>query len=177
MAAIIGLEVAVAEHVAAEAASGDVCDFANDNANGQVVIAGAVTAVKRAIEIAKDKGAKRAFELPVSGAFHSDLMKPAVEALTAALQDIKFSSPTVPVVPNVTAEPTTNPEELRRLLVDQVVSPVRWSESITRMVSEGADTAYEVGPGSTLKGLVRRIDRGMTVHTAGTKEDFDGLDT
>ena len=177
MAAIIGIDNAEVVALAEEASSVGLVRAANFNCPGQTVISGEERGIKSAIKLAKDKGAKRAFELPVSGAFHSDLMKPAVEALTAALQDIKFSSPTVPVVPNVTAEPTTNPEELRRLLVDQVVSPVRWSESITRMVSEGADTAYEVGPGSTLKGLVRRIDRGMTVHTAGTKEDFDGLDT
>lgn len=175
MAAIIGLDDDQVAEVCASASTAGKVRPANFNCPGQTVISGEERGVKRAIEIAKEAGAKRALELPVSGAFHSDLMKPAVEALSAALEDITFSAPSVPVVPNVTAEPTSDPHQLKRLLIEQVVSPVRWTESIARIASEGVDQAYEVGPGSTLKGLIRRIDRGITVETAGTKEDFERI--
>ena len=175
MVAIIGLEDEEVAEVCKLAAEAGKVRPANYNCPGQTVISGEDRAVKRAIEIATERGAKRAIELPVSGAFHSDLMKPAVDALTSALEDITFSSPDVPVVPNVTAEPTTDPAELKRLLIEQVVSPVRWTESVTRICKKGVDRAYEVGPGSTLKGLVRRIDRNLSVETAGTIEDFERI--
>ncbi|MBS11205.1 MAG: [acyl-carrier-protein] S-malonyltransferase [Gemmatimonadetes bacterium] len=175
MAAVIGLDDADVESVCEEASSAGSVRAANYNCPGQLVISGEDHGVKRAIELAKEKGAKRALKLPVSGAFHSDLMKPAVEALAAALNGITFSAPRVPVVPNVTAEPTEDPDELKRLLVEQVVSPVRWTETVTTIASKGISSAYEVGPGSTLKGLVRRIDRNLSVETAGTIEDFEKI--
>lgn len=173
MAAIIGLDDDQVAEACRKAADAGLVKPANYNCPGQTVISGEERAVRRAVEVATEMGAKRALELPVSGAFHSDLMKPAVEALSAALDDIPFSEPKVPVVPNVTAEPTTDPDALKRLLIEQVVSPVRWTESVARMVADGADRAYEVGPGSTLKGLVRRIDRALAVTSAGTVEDFE----
>ena len=129
MAVIIGLEVDVAEHVAAEAANGEVCDFANDNANGQVVISGSVTAVQRAIEIARGKGAKRAMLLPVSAPFHSALMEPAASVMANALFSVDMSQPCIPIVANVTAAPVSNVDDIRQLLVDQVTARVRWRES------------------------------------------------
>jgi [acyl-carrier-protein] S-malonyltransferase len=173
MAAIIGLEDDEVRAVCEEACSSGLVTPANFNCPGQTVISGEERGVRRATEIAKEKGAKRALELPVSGAFHSDLMKPAVATLQAALEGITFSEPKVPVVPNVTATPTTDPEELKRLLVEQVVSPVRWMESVISIRSAGADRAIEVGPGNTLKGLVRRIDKELGVESAGKIEDFE----
>ena len=173
MVAIIGLGDDDVQLLCDEASESGVVRPANFNCPGQTVISGDERGIKRALELAREKGAKRALELPVSGAFHSDLMKPAVEPLSAALEDITFSPPRVPVVTNVTAEPTTDPDELKRLLIEQVISPVRWTESILRIASRGADRAYEVGPGSTLKGLVRRIDRSIAMETAGTIEDIE----
>jgi [acyl-carrier-protein] S-malonyltransferase len=172
MAVIIGLGDRDVQTVCDAASEVGRVRLANFNCPGQTVISGEDRGVKRAIEMAREKGAKRTLELPVSGAFHSDLMKPAIEALSAALEGITFSKPHIPVVPNVTATPTTDPDEIKRLLIDQVVSPVRWAESVASMIETGVDHAYEVGPGSTLKGLVRRIDRSLTVETAGTIEDF-----
>ena len=128
-----------------------------------------------AIDLASERGAKRVVELAVSCAFHSPLMKPAVAALRAALETITFSKPRIPVVPNVTAEPTEDPDHLKQLLIEQVVTPVRWAESIETLASAGVDEALEVGPGSVLKGLVRRIDRNITVAAAGTVEDIHAL--
>jgi len=175
MAAIIGLDDETVETLCGEASSAGLVRPANFNCPGQTVISGEDRGITKAMELAKEMGAKRALPLPVSGAFHSDLMKPAVEALTSALEGIAFSSPSVPVVPNVTATPTTDPDELKRLLIEQVVSPVRWTESVQRLSQAGVDKAYEVGPGSTLKGLIRRIDRDITVETVGTLEDMERL--
>jgi [acyl-carrier-protein] S-malonyltransferase len=172
MAAIIGLEDDQVRAVCDEARCSGLVTPANFNCPGQTVISGEERGVRRATEIAKEKGAKRALELPVSGAFHSDLMKPAVKTLQAALEGITFSEPNVPVVPNVTATPTTDPDELKRLLIEQVVSPVRWTESVVSIRNAGANRAVEVGPGNTLKGLVRRIDKEITVDSVGKIEDF-----
>ena len=172
MAAIIGLDEDAVQKVCEEASSAGLVRPANFNCPGQTVISGEERSVKRAIEVAKEHGAKRALELPVSGAFHSDLMKPAVDALRSALEGTTFATPSIPVVPNVTAEPTTDPKRLKDLLVEQVVSPVRWTETIQAIRKIGADKAYEVGPGSTLKGLVRRIDRNLPVESVGTIEEL-----
>jgi [acyl-carrier-protein] S-malonyltransferase len=172
MAAIIGLDEDAVWKICEEANSAGLVRPANFNCPSQTVISGEERGVRRAIEVAKEHGAKRALELPVSGAFHSDLMKPAVDALRSALESITFATPTIPVVPNVTAEPTTDPRTLKDLLVEQVVSPVRWTETIQAIRKTGVDKAYEVGPGSTLKGLVRRIDRDLTVKSAGTIEEL-----
>jgi [acyl-carrier-protein] S-malonyltransferase len=177
MAAIIGLEDDEVRSVCDEAKSVGLVNPANFNCPGQTVISGEERGVSRAMEIARGKGAKRTLELPVSGAFHSDLMKPAVDALRGALEGITFSPPSIPVVPNVTAEPTSDPDELKRLLIEQVVSPVRWTESIVSIIKMGADRAIEVGPGDTLKGLVRRIDKELVVESAGNIEDFQKDET
>lgn len=167
MAAIIGLDDDVIT---------DLCNQteqvtpANFNCPGQVVISGEEAAVQKAMELAKEKGAKRALQLPVSGAFHSALMQPAVDALANILEDVTFSKASVPVIPNVTTEPTTNPDTLKKLLIEQVVSPVRWTQSMITLGNLGITQAYEVGPGSVLKGLMRRINRDISVEEAGTTE-------
>ena len=176
MAAILGLEDEEAEDVCASSGAAGVVVAANYNCPGQVVISGERDAVARAVEEAKARGAKRALELPVSGAFHSPLMEPAVGPLAEVLEDIPLSAAQVPVVPNVTAVPTQDPEELKGLLLRQVVSPVRWTASMERLLAEGMDRALDVGPGNTLQGLMRRIDRKTTVSAAGTMDEIGALD-
>ncbi len=176
MAAILGLADEEAEAACAASGGSGVVVAANYNCPGQVVVSGEVDAVARAVEEARARGAKRAVELPVSGAFHSALMEPAVGALAEVLEGIPFSAAQVPVVPNVTAEPTQDPEELKGLLLRQVTSPVRWTASMERLVADGMDQALEVGPGNTLQGLMRRIDRRTTVSAAGTMDEIGALD-
>jgi [acyl-carrier-protein] S-malonyltransferase len=168
MAAILGLDDVVVSDICASVQGTGTVTPANFNCPGQVVISGRPENVRAAVEEAKSRGAKRAVELQVSGAFHSELMTSAVSALEEALSEVRFSEPTVPVVPNVTAEPTRDPDLLKRLLAKQVVSPVRWTASMQRLAGEGVDRAYEVGPGNTLKGLMRRIDRNVQVSCVGT---------
>ena len=172
MAAFIGLDEEAVVEVCHQASDLGLVSPANYNCPGQVVVSGEERAVARAMELAKEKGAKRALELQVSAAFHSELMRPAVDALAAALDTVSFSTPTVPVVPNVTAEPTADPDKLKALLVEQAVSPVRWTESMQRLVAEGVDRSIEAGPGNTLKGFMRRIDRNVKAETAGTAQDM-----
>ena len=175
MAAILGLDdVAVDALCKAVQIEGAITP-ANFNCPGQIVISGERAAVLRAIEEAPDRGARHAMELPVSGAFHSELMQPAVDALADVLEDIAFSPAQIPVVPNVTAEPTRDSDLLKRLLIQQVVSPVRWTASMMALVSKGVDRAVEVGPGNTLRGLMRRINRKVSVSNAGTLEEVEGL--
>jgi len=157
MAALIGLELEAAAAVAAEAAEDQVCEAANDNGGGQVVVSGDKAAVERAIEIAKSRGAKRALMLPVSAPFHCALMRPAAEAMAQALGDVTVKPPVVPLVCNVTARPTTVPDEIVRRLIEQVTGTVRWRESVAFMAGAGVKTFYEVGAGKVLSGLVRRI--------------------
>ena len=176
MAAILGLEDEEAEDVCASSGAAGVVVAANYNCPGQVVISGERDAVARAVEEAKARGAKRALELPVSGAFHSPLMEPAVGPLAEVLEGIPFSAAQVPVVPNVTAEPTQDPEALKGLLLRQVVSPVRWTASMARLLTDGMERALEVGPGNTLQGLMRRIDRQTPVSGAGTMDEIGALD-
>ena len=148
---------------------------ANFNCPGQVVISGEKNAVQEAMREAKSHGAKHAVLLPVSGAFHSALMQPAVDALADALKDTPFSPAQIPVAPNVTAQPTRDPDTLKTLLILQIVSSVRWTESMQHLIANGLSGACEVGPGNVLQGLMRRIDRTVVVHPAGTAEAIQGL--
>jgi [acyl-carrier-protein] S-malonyltransferase len=171
MAALLGLEYDDAAAVAAEAAQGQVCQAANDNGGGQVVVSGDKAAVERAVEIAKAKGAKRAMLLPVSAPFHCALMAPAADAMAKALADVPVRPPVVPVVANVVARPVTDPAEIVRRLVEQVTGTVRWRECVAFMASQGVTTFYEVGAGKVLSGLVKRIADGATGTPIGTPED------
>jgi len=175
MAAIMGVEMDVAEEIAAEAAQGEVCTAANDNASGQIVLSGATAAIKRAVEIASEKGAKRSILLPVSAPFHCAMMAPAAEVMAAELAAIQIDEPVVPVVANVTADAQSAPDEIRRLLVEQVTSRVRWRESVLYMKDNGVDTLVEIGTGKVLTGLARRIDRdltGVSIQTPADIEEF-----
>ncbi|NMM44271.1 ACP S-malonyltransferase [Rhodospirillaceae bacterium KN72] len=162
MAALLGLDLEAAEAVAAEAAQGDVCAAANDNAPGQVVISGSKAAVERALEIAKEKGAKRAVLLPVSAPFHCELMAPAADAMGRALAETVIQPPAVPLIANITAARTVDPETIRRQLVEQVCGRVRWRESVLTMKDLGIDTLVELGAGKVLSGLAKRIDKEMS---------------
>jgi [acyl-carrier-protein] S-malonyltransferase len=157
MAALLGLDAAAAAEVAREAAQGEVCDVANDNGGGQVVVSGHTSAVERAVAIAQDKGAKRAVMLTVSAPFHCALMAPAAEAMREALAKVVIRPPAVPVVANVEAAPLAEPDAIRDALVRQVTGTVRWRESVSRMAGDGVASFVEVGPGKVLTGLVRRI--------------------
>src|SRR3712207_2490075 len=145
MAALLGLDEAAAAEVAREAAQGEVCDVANDNGGGQVVVSGHKSAVERAVAIAQAKGAKRAVMLTVSAPFHCALMAPAAEAMREALAGVEVRAPAVPVVANVEAAPVTAPEAIRDALVRQVTGTVRWRESVARMAGEGVGSFFEVG--------------------------------
>ncbi|GGL62387.1 malonyl CoA-acyl carrier protein transacylase [Wenxinia marina] len=171
MAALLGLDLAAAEAVAAEAAEGDVCEAANDNDPAQVVVSGHRAAVERAVGIAKEKGAKRALMLPVSAPFHSALMQPAAEAMEAALADVAMAAPQVPLIANVTAAPVTDPAEIRRLLVAQVTGRVRWRESVETMAGRGVGAFWEIGAGKALSGMIRRIAKEAETRAVGTPED------
>lgn len=156
MAALLGLDFEAAVQAAAEGAQGEVCQAANDNAPGQVVISGHKAAVERAIEIAKGLGAKRGMLLPVSAPFHCALMAPAAEAMAEALAAANIAAPFVPLVANVTAAPVTDPAEIRRLLVEQVTGTVRWRESVLAMTALGVDGFVEFG-GKVLGPMIKRI--------------------
>ncbi len=173
MAAVLGLDLADVDAVAAEAGGEQVCDVANDNAPGQVVVSGHKEAVERAVEIAKSKGAKRSLLLPVSAPFHCRLMAPAAEAVGAALEDIKFERPALPVVTNVSAAPEEDPANLQRALIEQVTARVRWRESVLALMQHGVDQAVELGAGKVLTGLCKRIDRGLAAKAIGSVEDLD----
>ncbi|PCJ74788.1 MAG: [acyl-carrier-protein] S-malonyltransferase [Rhodobacteraceae bacterium] len=162
MAALLGLDFAAAKAVAEAAAQGDVCQAANDNDPGQVVVSGDKAAVERACVLAKEAGAKRAVILPVSAPFHCSLMEPAARVMEAALKDVTFNTPSVPVVVNVLAEACSNPSELRAHLVTQVTGSVRWRESVLFMAAQGVDEIWEIGAGKALGGMIRRIDREIT---------------
>ena len=175
MAAIIGLDDDVITEVCHTVSNTGQVTPANFNCPGQVVISGEEHAVQKAMEAAKEKGAKRPLQLPVSGAFHSALMHPAVETLTAILEDVPFSKAQIPIIPNVTTEPTTDPQELKDLLIQQVISPVRWTQSMITLGTQGITQAYEVGPGSVLKGLMRRINKEIPVTEAGTVDAINAI--
>ncbi|MDE0800369.1 MAG: ACP S-malonyltransferase [Rhodospirillaceae bacterium] len=179
MAALIGLDLDVAQEVASEAGlDGQVCAAANDNAPGQVVISGHAAAVERAVALAKEKGAKRAIMLTVSAPFHCSLMQPAADVMASALEDVEIKSPVVPLVANATAASIIDPNDIRRLLVSQVTEMVRWRESIGLMREAGVDTQIEIGAGKVLTGLARRIDRDLTaVSLQGPKDIEEFLKT
>jgi [acyl-carrier-protein] S-malonyltransferase len=171
MAALLGLSFEDAAAVAAEAAQGEVCQAANDNGGGQVVVSGHKAAVERAVEIAKGKGAKRAMLLPVSAPFHCALMQPAADAMAEALRKTSVKPPVVPVVANVVAKPVTDPKEIVQRLVEQVTGTVRWRECVATMAAQGVTTFHEVGAGKVLTGLVKRIAEGATGSAVGTPDD------
>ncbi len=175
MAAVLGLSDDVMIQLCKDLSSSGHVTTANFNCPGQVVLSGEENAVEKALEKAKALGAKRAVLLPVGGAFHSALMQPAVTALTDILNDVPFTQAQIPVIPNVTAKPTRDPNLLKDLLVKQVISPVRWTESMQRLIAEGMTEALEVGPGNVLKGLMRRIDRNISVREASTLEAIEQL--
>jgi len=172
MAALIGLDFDVASAVAAEAAQGQVCQAANDNGAGQVVVSGNKAAVERAVDIAKSKGAKRAMLLPVSAPFHCALMLPAATVMAQALAGVTIKPPAVPVVANVLAKPIKEPAEIVQALVKQVTGTVRWRESVAFMASAGVTTFYEVGAGKVLSGLIKRIAEGASASAIGGPEDI-----
>ena len=171
MAALIGAEVETATAIAAEAAEGAVCDVANDNGAGQVVLSGDRAAVERAVALAQARGIKRAVMLNVSAPFHCRLMQPAAEAMRAALDAVTVNPPAVPLYANVLAAPVTDPDAIRKNLVAQVTGTVRWRESVAAMAAAGVDAFTEVGSGKVLSGLVKRIAAGASATPVGTPDD------
>ena len=175
MAALIGATKEQAAEVAAEAAQGEVCELANDNGGGQVVISGHKSAIERAIPIAQAKGIRRALALPVSAPFHCSLMQPAADAMAEALAGAKISAPVVPVVANVLASAITDPDEIRKRLVEQVTGSVRWAESMSYLGQQGVTRFVEVGAGKVLSGLIKRIVDGATAANVGGPDDVNGF--
>jgi [acyl-carrier-protein] S-malonyltransferase len=175
MAALLGLEFEQAAEVAKEAAQGQVCQAANDNGGGQVVVSGDKAAVERAVEIAKAKGAKRAMLLPVSAPFHCSLMQPAADVMADALSKIAVAAPAVPLVANVTATAVSDPAAIVRNLVAQVTGTVRWRESVAFMAQQGVTSFYEIGAGKVLSGLVKRIADSATGTAIGTPADVEAF--
>jgi [acyl-carrier-protein] S-malonyltransferase len=179
MAALLGLDIGPVEEVVAEAeksaVDGEICVAANDNADGQVVLSGHKGAVEKAIEIAKEKGAKKAMLLPVSAPFHCPLMQPAADAMAEKLVDVMIAPPRVPLVANVTASEVSDPDTIRRLLVEQVTGRVRWRESVLFMGEQGVEQLVELGAGKILTGMVRRINREMTGTAVQSPADIDAF--
>ncbi len=172
MAALLGLDYETAVAVADEAAQGQICQAANDNGGGQVVVSGDKAAVDRAVEIAKTKGARRAMLLPVSAPFHCRLMQPAADAMAKALAEVTIKTPAAPLVANVLAAAITDPDEIRRRLVEQVTGTVRWRESIAYMAGHGVTRFLEIGAGKVLSGLVKRIAEGAVGISVGGPGDI-----
>ncbi|WP_375465283.1 ACP S-malonyltransferase [uncultured Methylobacterium sp.] len=171
MAALIGAEIEAARAIASEAAAGAVCDVANDNGAGQVVLSGDRDAVARAVALAQARGIKRAVMLNVSAPFHCRLMRPAADAMGTALAAVALKAPVVPVYANVRAAPATDPQAIRENLVAQVTGTVRWRESVSAMATAGVDAFFEVGAGKVLSGLVKRIAPGASATSVGTPDD------
>jgi [acyl-carrier-protein] S-malonyltransferase len=178
MAALLGIDPEIAAKVAAEASAATdlVCQVANDNAPGQVVISGAKAAVEKAAEIGKDYGVRRAIPLPVSAPFHCALMQPAADRMAEALAGISLKSPAVPVIANVSAGEVSDPETIRSLLVEQVTGTVRWRESLTYMAEHGVTQLYEIGAGKVLSGMARRIDERLAGTPIGTPADIQAAE-
>ena len=172
MAAILGLDFADVAAVAKDAAQGDVCQAANDNSSGQVVISGLKAAVDRACELAKSKGAKRAILLPVSAPFHCALMQPAADAMADALSTVTMNAPAVPVIANVVAGPISDPAEIRKRLVEQVTGTVRWRECVGYMAGHGVNLFCEVGTGRVLTGLLKKNAPEAQGLALGTPEEI-----
>jgi [acyl-carrier-protein] S-malonyltransferase len=175
MAALLGLDYDAVRSVADAAAKGEVCTAANDNDPAQVVVSGHKAAVERAIDLAKEQGAKRAVLLPVSAPFHCALMQPAADKMAEALASVTITAPQVPLIANVRAAPVTDPEEIRALLVEQVTGAVRWRESVLAMAAAGVTEIWEVGAGKALSGMIRRIDRAIATRAIGAPEDIAAL--
>lgn len=173
MAAIIGLDETEVEAACAEAAEGSVCQIANDNGGGQLVISGAKAAVELAAKLCTEKGAKRALMLQVSAPFHSALMAPAANVMRDALAGVTKHAPTVPVLSNVTVTPTSDPDEIARRLVEQITGRVRWRETVEWFGANGVATLYEIGAGKVLSGLARRINRDIATSAVGTSADVE----
>lgn len=173
MAAVMGLEESQVDGICQKAAGAGVVQPANFNSPGQVVISGSVDGVRKAMDIARDSGAKMVKELVVSGAFHSPLMEPARESLFAALDELEIRSPRCPVYANVSATPVADPAEIKRLLKEQLLSPVLWMQSLQAMIQDGADTFLEIGPGQVLTGLLKRVNRDVRGLAVGTVEALD----
>ncbi len=171
MAAILGLDFEAVTAVANDAAEGEVCQAANDNDPGQVVVSGHLAAVERAVVLAKERGAKRAMLLPVSAPFHCALMQPAAEVMRAALEEVPMEALAVPLIANVRAEAVTDPDTIRALLVEQVTGSVRWRESVGYMAQHGVTETWEIGAGKALSGMVRRIERDIAVLNIAAPED------
>jgi [acyl-carrier-protein] S-malonyltransferase len=175
MAALLGLEIEAARAVAEAAAQGQVCDLANDNSPGQVVVSGHKAAVERAVGLAAKQGARRAIMLPVSAPFHCSLMRPAAEIMTEALAETVLAPPRVPLVANVSAAATSNPKEIKELLVEQTTQMVRWRESVLLFAANEVEEVVEIGVGRVLAGLVKRIDRALSALSVGTPAEIDAL--
>jgi [acyl-carrier-protein] S-malonyltransferase len=175
MAALLGTDLDGAKALAGEAAQGQVCAIANDNGAGQVVISGAKAAIDRAIALAPERGIKRAMPLPVSAPFHSPLMEPAAREMEEALAGVTIAPPRVPVIANVTAEPVSDPERIRRLLVEQVTGLVRWRETVERFKGIGVTHVVETGAGKVLTGLAKRIDRDLDALAVGTPAEIEAF--
>lgn len=173
MAAIIGLDEATVEEICSSVLGEGVCQIANDNGGGQLVISGETNAINAACKIASEKGAKRAIILPVSAPFHSSLMQPAADAMKEALLDVNKNAPVVPLIPNVTVEPESDPQHIIELLVHQVTGRVRWRETIEWFAQNGVDTLFEIGSGKVLTGLARRINKDINGLTVGSSEEIE----
>lgn len=173
MAAIIGLDENIVAEICSSVLGDGVCQIANDNGGGQLVISGETKAVNAAVKLATEKGAKRAILLSVSAPFHSSLMQPAADAMHEALLDVNKLAPLVPVIPNVTVKPENNPEKIIELLVHQVTGRVRWRETVEWFAAHNVDTLFEVGCGKVLTGLARRIDRNLNGLTVGSAEEIE----
>ena len=175
MAAILGLDIESVEEVASIATEGMVCQVANDNSEGQIVVSGDYLAVERAIKLAKSEGARRGIILPVSAPFHCSLMRPAAEQMKKELSSIVIKGPTPPIIANVTAKPSDDPEEIRGQLIEQVTHRVRWRETILTMSDLGVTDIYEVGAGKVLTGLIRRINKNLLTDTISTPTEVESL--
>ena len=172
MAAVLGLDFKTVTAVAEVASQGEVCQAANDNDPGQVVVSGHQGAVERALVLAKEAGAKRAVLLPVSAPFHCKLMEPAAVRMKVALEEVEIAIPVLPLISNVKATAVNDPSTIRTLLVKQVTGSVRWRESIIFLAAEGVTEIWEIGAGKALSGMIRRIDRSLTCQTIGSPEDI-----
>jgi [acyl-carrier-protein] S-malonyltransferase len=176
MAALLGLDIVAAREVAEEASAGDrVCAVANDNSPGQIVVSGHAAAVAHAIALAAGRGSRRGIMLPVSAPFHSPLMQPAAEMMQEALAETELRRPAVPLVANVTAAETTDPDEIKKLLVEQVTHMVRWRETIELFAANEVEEVVEIGAGRVLAGLVKRINRELAATSVGAPADIDAL--
>ena len=175
MAALLGSEYEQAKEIAAEAAQGEVCEAANDNGAGQVVVSGHKAAVERAMKIAAEKGVKRAVLLPVSAPFHCALMQPAADAMAEALANVTMNAPKIALVANVVASAVADPEVIRELLVKQVTGTVRWREGVLYMKDQGVTQLVELGAGKVLGGLAKRIDKELAGTSVGTPADIEAF--